>query len=264
MASKRICIVGTGYVGSVTGAVLAELGHHVTCVDSNPEKIKLFAQGPPFPISEPGLPDLILKHRGKRLFFSADLSGAIADAEAIFVCVSTPTKTSGIATGSFDMVYVDAVARSIAEHARGDVIIVEKSTVPLKTAERIEEIVNGTAPAHQRGKFHIVSNPEFLAEGSAVRDALKPDRVLIGTRPADEFARTFMNELYAAFPQEIILHTRLWSSELAKLANNAFLSTKITQTNAIAALCDRSGADVTEVSRAVGMDGRIGNKFLGA
>ena len=264
MMSKRVCVIGTGYVGSVTGAVLAELGHKVTCVDSNPAKILHFTNGPPFPLTEPNLPELIIKHRGTNLFFSTDLPGAIATAEAIFVCVSTPTKTDGIAKGSFDMTYVDAVARSIAQHARGEVVIVEKSTVPLKTAERIEEIVNSTASPAQRGKFHFVSNPEFLAEGTAVHDALQPDRILVGTRADDQFARQFMNELYAAFPTELILHTKVWSSELAKLANNAFLSTKITQINAIASLCDSSGADVTEVAKAVGMDNRIGNKFLGA
>jgi UDPglucose 6-dehydrogenase len=262
--AKRVCVIGTGYVGSVTGAVLAELGHQVTCVDSNNEKIQQFANGPPFPLSEPGLPELIMKHRGKNLFFTTDLPGIISKSEVVFVCVSTPTKMEGIATGSFDMTYVDSVARSIAAHSRGDMVVVEKSTVPLRTAERIEEIFNSVSSPSQRGKFHVVSNPEFLAEGTAVKDALQPDRILVGTRPNDEYARKFMNELYSSFPSEVILHTMIWSSELAKLANNAFLSTKITQINAIASLCDCSGADVTEVSKAVGMDNRIGNKFLAA
>jgi len=263
MTPKQVCVVGTGYVGSVTGAVLAELGHRVICVDSNPEKVRQFTNGPPFPLLEPGLDELIVRHRGRTLTFTADLATAIAASEVIFVCVSTPTKLAGLARGSFDMTYVDLVAREIAKHARGHVVVVEKSTVPLRTAERITEILESNMNG-SGATFHVVSNPEFLAEGTAVRDALEPDRVLIGTKPGDDFARRVMDELYAYYPREVTLHTNVWSSELAKLANNAFLSTKITQINAIASLCDASSADVTEVGRAVGMDKRIGNKFLGA
>lgn len=260
--SLNVCVIGTGYVGSVTGTVLAHLGHQVTCVDANASKIKAFAQGPPFPLLEPGLPEMILRHRGNGLQFSSDVNGVIASADVIFVCVNTPTKDNGIAAGGFDMQYVDAVARQIAAHARADVVIVEKSTVPLRTAERIRDIVSANAP-HWQG-VHVVSNPEFLAEGTAVRDALSPDRVLVGTAPDDKHSRRVMNALYAGFPSELVLHTNVWSSELAKLANNAFLSTKITQINALASLCDASGADVKEVARAVGMDKRIGDKFLSA
>ncbi len=263
MDQKKVVVIGTGYVGGVSGTCLAEKGHYVTCVDSSEEKIEKWKGGNPekFPVYEPGLDELVLRNHGKTLFFSSDIEHAIAEAEIIFVCVNTPTKEEGIGKGSFDLRYVEHVSRQIAKYARGEVLVVEKSTVPLKTAERIGQILreNGNG-----ARFHTVSNPEFLAEGSAVQDFLQPDRVLIGTHADDGFAREKMEQLYYFVPKEKVVHANVWSSELTKLMNNAGLVLRITQANSITALCEQSGADVTEVMHAVGMDKRIGPHFLRA
>jgi len=217
------------------------------------------------PIYEPGLDDIVRQTRGRNLFFSSEVRAAIQEADIIFVAVSTPTKTYGVGAGrAADLRYVESVARTIAEVATGSKIIVEKSTIPVKTAETIKDIL----AANSRGcKFEVLSNPEFLAEGTAVADLLSPDRVLIGGErtPAGEAAMKTLADLYARWvPRDRIILTNLWSSELSKLVANAFLAQRISSINAISALCEATGADVDEVAGAIGRDSRIGPKFLKA
>lgn len=256
----RVVIIGTGYVGSVTGVGLAAQGHHVMCTDVDEKKIDAW-NSEVLPLSEPGLLELVTVHRGRNLFFSTDLSSALKDAEFVFVCVNTPTKVQGVNRGGFDMRFVDSAARLIARYASDGVIVVEKSTVPLRTAEQLDRVMR----ANFGGKrFAIVSNPEFLAEGTAVTDFLKPDRILIGTRDGDDWARDKMATLYAWAPKECLVFSDIWSSELAKLANNLSLVMRLTTMNSLSELCERTGADVTRVAGVVGMDSRLGSYFLRA
>ncbi len=250
-----ICIVGTGYVGLVTGSCLAELGNRVTCVDNNTEKIAKLNAGV-IPIFEPGLEELVKRNAAAgRLFFSVDLPKAIKENGVIFIAVGTPSKPNGEANLSF----VEAVAKEIARHAESPKIVVEKSTVPVETGKRLYELLklhNG-----HRVSFGVVSNPEFLREGSAVQDFLHPDRVVIGTD--SESARKTMRELYGPLNAPIIF-TDINSAELIKHASNSFLALKISYANAIANICELTGADVEEVTYGMGLDSRIGKQFLRA
>ena len=257
---KKICVVGTGYVGSVTGACLAEKGNYVVCVDNQPTKIAQWNSSR-LPLVETGLDEIVFKNRGKRLFFSSDSAKAIKNSEIIFECVNTPQKEKGLDRGSFDMQYVDAVAREIARYSNSYKIVVQKSTVPCGTARRLEEIIKAEKPAL---KFSIVSNPEFLAEGSAVKDFMNPDRTVIGLRLADKKAKKAMADLYSFVAPEKMLYTTIESAELIKLASNAMLANRISLINSIAQLCEKTGGDIEEIAKGVGMDKRIGPYFLKA
>lgn len=236
----------------------------VRVVDMNAERIKAW-NSDTLPIYEPGLDEIVKQRRGKNLHFSTDVHGGIRAADIIFVAVNTPTKTYGVGAGrAADLRFIESVARTIAEHANGPKIIVEKSTIPVKTAETIKEILRANSSGH---KFEVLSNPEFLAEGTAVADLIAPDRVLIGGErtPTGEAAIKALAEVYAMWvPHERIITTNLWSSELSKLVANAFLAQRISSINSISALCEATGADVDEVANAIGKDSRIGAKFLKA
>jgi UDPglucose 6-dehydrogenase len=262
----KICCIGAGYVGGPTMAMIALKAPdiEVTVVDMNTARIAAW-NSDTMPIYEPGLEDVVRQRRGKNLFFSTDVHGGIQKADIIFVAVNTPTKTYGIGAGrAADLRYIESVARTIAEVATTPKIIVEKSTIPVKTAETIKAIL----AANTRGlKFAVLSNPEFLAEGTAVADLINPDRVLIGGErtPEGEVAIKALVDVYAHWvPRERIITTNLWSSELSKLVANAFLAQRISSINAISALCEATGADVDEVANAIGKDSRIGSKFLKA
>lgn len=252
----HIAVIGTGYVGLVTGACFAEFGVDVTCVDINEEKIARLIAGE-MPIYEPGLEQLVVKNmQSGRLRFTTDLQKAVEDALVIFLAVGTPPKDDG----SPDLSFVESAVRSVAQHMNGYKVIVTKSTVPIGTGEYIRKLIS----ENQRSKlnFGIVSNPEFLREGAAINDFMRPDRVVIGSR--DEEAVAIMRDLYR--PLYLIeapfVVTSLEAAELTKYAANAFLATKISFINEIANLCDSIGCDVHDVARAVGMDKRIGSKFL--
>jgi UDPglucose 6-dehydrogenase len=236
----------------------------VRVVDMNPSRIAAW-NSDTLPIYEPGLDDVVRQTRGKNLHFSTDVSGGIRDSDIIFVAVNTPTKTYGIGAGrAADLRFIESVARTIAEHANGPKIIVEKSTIPVKTAETIKDILAANARGH---KFEVLSNPEFLAEGTAVADLMAPDRVLIGGERTDGGAKALqaLVDVYAHWvPRERIITTNLWSSELSKLVANAFLAQRISSINSVSALCEATGADVDEVANAIGKDSRIGPKFLKA
>lgn len=236
----------------------------VSVVDMNAARIAAW-NSDVIPIYEPGLGEVVKAVRGKNLFFSTDVRGAIQAADIIFVAVNTPTKTYGVGAGrAADLRYIESVARTIAEVAEGPKIIVEKSTIPVKTAETIKDIL---AANGRGGKFQVLSNPEFLAEGTAVADLENPDRVLIGGErtPEGEAAVRTLADIYAHWvPRERIITTNLWSSELSKLVANAFLAQRISSINSISALCEATGADVDEVANAIGRDSRIGPKFLKA
>jgi UDPglucose 6-dehydrogenase len=252
----HICVVGTGYVGLVTGACLADFGINVTCVDNDGGKIAKLHQGE-IPIYEPGLDALVEKNaKAGRLHFSTELAPAIQHALAIFIAVGTPPKEDG----SADLSYVVQVAEEIAENLNGYKVVVTKSTVPIGTGQLIEKII--TERANGAHPFSVVSNPEFLREGSAISDFMRPDRVVIGARDAQAVA--IMKDIYS--PLYLIetpfVITNVESSELIKYASNAFLATKITFINEVAELCDRLGADVHHVARGMGLDKRIGPKFL--
>ena len=252
----HICVVGTGYVGLVTGACLADFGINVTCVDNDEGKISRLLNGE-IPIYEPGLDTLVEKNaKAGRLHFSTDLAPAIEKALAIFIAVGTPPKKDG----SADLSYVVQVAESIAENLNGYKVVVTKSTVPIGTGQMIEEIIRERD--HGEHPFSVVSNPEFLREGSAIADFMRPDRVVIGARDAQAVA--IMKDIYS--PLYLIetpfVITNVESSELIKYASNAFLATKITFINEVAELCDRLGADVHHVAKGMGLDKRIGPKFL--
>jgi UDPglucose 6-dehydrogenase len=262
----KICCIGAGYVGGPTMAMIALKAPDitVTVVDMNPVRIAAWESGN-LPIYEPGLDEVVAKTRGRNLFFSTDVRGAIAAADIIFVAVNTPTKTYGVGAGrAADMRYIESVARTIAETASGSKIIVEKSTIPVKTAETIKDIL----AANSRGcQFEVLSNPEFLAEGTAVADLLAPDRVLIGGErtPGGDAAAKTLADVYARWvPRDRIIITNLWSSELSKLVANAFLAQRISSINSMSALCEATGADIDEVAHAIGRDSRIGSKFLKA
>jgi len=262
----KICCIGAGYVGGPTMAVIAYRcpDVKVTVVDLNQRRIDAW-NSDNLPIYEPGLQEIVDEVRGKNLFFTTDVDGAIRDSEIIFVSVNTPTKTHGVGAGrAADLKYWELAARHIAKVANGDKIIVEKSTLPVRTAHSMARVLH----SNENGfKFEVLSNPEFLAEGTAVEDLLKPDRVLIGgqTTPAGDAAVERLVSVYARFvDRERIITTNLWSSELSKLVANAFLAQRISSINSISALCEKTGADVDEVARAIGMDSRIGPKFLKA
>ena len=264
-----IACIGAGYVGGPTMAVIAKQCPHirVTVVDINPERIAAWngEDLANLPIYEPGLPEVVTEARGRNLFFSTDVEGAIRGAQMIFISVNTPTKTYGVGKGmAADLKYVELCARQIAETANEDKIIVEKSTLPVRTAQSIKRILEAYDTPWQ---FRVLSNPEFLAEGTAISDLLHADRVLIGSEDdeAGTQAAQALADIYAHWiPCERILTTRIWSSELSKLAANAFLAQRVSSINSISALCERTGADVDEVALAVGMDSRIGPKFLKA
>lgn len=248
-------------------AVIAQQCPHVkvTVVDINPERIAAWNSEDlsGLPVYEPGLPEVVSGARGRNLFFSTDVEGAIREAQMIFISVNTPTKTYGVGKGmAADLKYVELCARQIAETANENKIIVEKSTLPVRTAQSIKRIIEAYDTPYQ---FRVLSNPEFLAEGTAIRDLLEADRVLIGSEDdeAGKQAEQALVEIYANWiPRERILTTRIWSSELSKLTANAFLAQRVSSINAISALCERTGADVDEVARAIGMDSRIGPRFL--
>ncbi len=252
----HICVVGTGYVGLVTGACLADFGINVTCVDNDESKIERLLKGE-IPIYEPGLDTLVEKNaKAGRLHFSIDLAPSIENALAIFIAVGTPPKEDG----SADLSYVVQVAEAIADNLNGYKVVVTKSTVPIGTGQMIEKIISERG--HGEHPFSVVSNPEFLREGSAIADFMRPDRVVIGARDAQAVA--IMKDIYS--PLYLIetpfVITNVESSELIKYASNAFLATKITFINEVAELCDRLGADVHHVAKGMGLDKRIGPKFL--
>ena len=268
MEINNICCIGAGYVGGPTMAVIALKCPHinVNVVDANPDKIKAW-NGPlgNLPVYEPGLADVIKKTRGKNLFFSDDIAGHIEKADMVFMAVNTPTKTEGEGAGmAADLRHVEACARSIAKYSNSDKIVVEKSTLPVRTAEKIKEILDQNSCGIH---FEILSNPEFLAEGTAIQDLFKSDRVLIGGEKTNSGQKAVkaLVDIYANWiPQEKILTTNVWSSELAKLSSNAMLAQRVSSINSLSALCEKTGADVNELSKAIGMDHRIGPHFLRA
>lgn len=254
----RVTMVGTGYVGLVSGACFADFGHQVICVDKDAGKIERLHQGI-MPIFEPGLEDLVASNvKAGRLSFTTDLSEAVKDADTVFIAVGTPSRRGD---GHADLSYVEQAAREIAEHMKGYTVVVNKSTVPVGTGDLVQSIMAGVNP---KGDFSVVSNPEFLREGAAIGDFKRPDRVVVGTE--DERARQVMRELYRPlFLNETpILFTDRRTSELIKYAANAFLAVKIAYINEMADLCEKVGANVQEVARGIGLDNRIGKKFLNA
>ncbi len=265
-ARKNILCIGAGYVGGPTMAMIASKCPEcrVTVVDIDPERIAAWNSNE-LPIYEPGLDDLVSKCRGRNLFFSSDIADGIRNNDIIFVSVNTPTKTFGLGRGmAADLQYWEKTARQILAFSESPKIVVEKSTLPVKTALAMERILNSTK---NNIRFDVVSNPEFLAEGNAIHDLESPDRVLIGSREDENGlkARQIIADIYLHWvPKERIITSGIWSSELSKLVSNAFLAQRISSINAISALCEKTEADVVEVSRAVGMDHRIGAKFLNA
>ncbi|MFL0352900.1 UDP-glucose 6-dehydrogenase [Xanthomarina sp. GH4-25] len=269
MKIKNICCIGAGYVGGPTMAVIAQKCPHikVTVVDINEARIAAWNDKDlsKLPVFEPGLDDIVKGARDRNLFFSTDVDKAIDEAEMIFISVNTPTKTYGKGKGmAADLKYIELCARQIARVSKTDKIVVEKSTLPVRTASAIKSILDNTGNHVQ---FQILSNPEFLAEGTAVPDLLNPDRVLIGgdTTPEGAIAVNALVEVYENWvPRAQILTTNVWSSELSKLTANAFLAQRVSSINAMSELCEKTGADVDEVAKAIGMDSRIGPKFLKA
>jgi UDPglucose 6-dehydrogenase len=262
----NILCIGAGFVGGPTMAVIAKHcpEHRVVVVDINAEKIAAW-QSDQLPIYEPGLKEVVFDVRDKNLFFSTEVDQHIAEADIIFVSVNTPTKTFGQGAGrAADLQYWEKTARQIVENSTSPKIVVEKSTLPVRTAEAMERILN----SNEKGLFFdVVSNPEFLAEGTAVDDMRNPDRVLIGGRqtPSGQKAVQAIVDIYAHWVERgRIITTNLWSSELSKLAANAFLAQRVSSINAIANLCEKTGADVTEVAHAIGADSRVGRRFLRA
>jgi len=251
-------MVGSGYVGLVSGACFADFGHDVICVDKAVEKIDALKKGV-IPIFEPGLDGLVESNvKAGRLSFTTDLTEAVADADVVFIAVGTPSRRGD---GHADLGYVYAAAREIAAAVRGFTVVVTKSTVPVGTGDEVERIIQETNPD---ADFAVVSNPEFLREGAAIEDFKRPDRIVVGL--SDERARTVMTEVYRPLylNQSPLLFTSRRTSELIKYAANGFLAMKITFINEMADLCERVGADVQDVSRGIGLDGRIGSKFLHA
>jgi UDPglucose 6-dehydrogenase len=263
---KQILCIGAGYVGGPTMAVIADKcpEYKVLLVDINEERIRRWGSDR-LPIFEPGLDEIVKRNRGRNLFFSTDIPRGIEESDIIFVSVNTPTKTFGHGAGmAADLQYWEKTARQILQHAKSDKIVVEKSTLPVRTAEAMARILNSTG---NRVKFEVLSNPEFLAEGSAVDDLLNPDRVLVGCMdtPSGHAACDELCGIYERWVDKSrILRTNVWSSELSKLVANAFLAQRISSINAISALCERTEANVTEVARAIGLDARIGPRFLNA
>jgi len=261
MASKeinkkfKICVIGTGYVGLVSGTCLSEIGHKVICVDNNKEKIKKLQNGI-CPIFEPGLDKMIARNRKKgRLFFTVNIRDAVKNSDIIFIAVHTPTKENG----ETDLQFVEAVSKQVAKAMDGYKIIVSKSTMPVKTGQKIKEIISKFC---QKGiGFDVVSNPEFLREGSAIKDFLEPDRIVIGVE--SKKAQQIMKRIYLPIKAPIIF-TCIESAEIIKHSCNAFLATKISFINAIANICEKNHGDVKEVAHAIGLDKRIGHSFLDA
>jgi len=252
----QIAMIGTGYVGLVSGACFSEFGHTVVCVDNDSAKIERLEAGE-IPIFEPGLEGLVASNmRGDRLRFTTDLASAVKAADAVFIAVGTPSRRGD---GHADLSYVCAAAREIAKSLDGYTVVVTKSTVPVGTGDEVERLIR---EARGDADFDVVSNPEFLREGSAINDFMRPDRVVIGTD--SERAQDVMRQLYRVLYliETPIIFTSRTTSELVKYASNTFLATKITFINEIADLCERVGADVHDVSRGIGLDGRIGRKFL--
>jgi UDPglucose 6-dehydrogenase len=269
MGITKICCIGAGYVGGPTMAVIAQKCPHiqVTVVDLNEARIAAWNDKDlsQIPIYEPGLDVIVGEARGRNLFFSTDVDKAIDEAQIIFISVNTPTKTYGKGKGmAADLKYIELCARQIARVAKDNKIVVEKSTLPVRTAEAIKSILDNTGNGVQ---FQILSNPEFLAEGTAVEDLLNPDRILIGgdnTVEGQKAIQSLVNVYSNWVSDEKILTTNVWSSELSKLTANAFLAQRISSINAMSELCEKTGADVGEVAKAIGMDSRIGSKFLKA
>ena len=267
MKIKNICCIGAGYVGGPTMSIIAQKNPHiiVNVVDMNADKIKAWNSKnlKNLPVYEPGLSKVVKEARGRNLFFSTDVNKHIEQSDMIFISVNTPTKVSGKGKGyAADLKYVEACAKQIAEVSKSNKIIVEKSTVPVRTSEKIKEILMSN---NIDVDFQILSNPEFLAEGTAMRDLEIPDRVLIGGDNTVEgkSAINSLVEIYSSWvPKENILTTNLWSSELSKLTANAFLAQRISSINSLSELCEVTGADIEEVSKAIGMDSRIGSSFL--
>ncbi len=265
---KNICCIGAGYVGGPTMTMMASKCPHLNfnVVDINQERIKSWNNEDlsKLPIYEPGLQDLIEETRNKNLFFSTNVRKAIESADIIFISVNTPTKQKGLGAGkSSDLKWVETSAREVARFAKGHTIVVEKSTLPVRTAEVIQSILNSvkTVSSNDVKSFSVLSNPEFLSEGTAIKDLENPDRVLIGGD--NKAAMEALSSIYRNWvPENKILFTNIWSSELAKLTSNAFLAQRISSINSICAICEVTGADVQEVSRAIGKDTRIGSKFL--
>ncbi len=270
MKVKNICCIGAGYVGGPTMAIIAQKSPEitVTVVDINEKRIAAWNDPDveQIPIYEPGLSEVVAEARGRNLFFSTDVDAAIDAADMIFISVNTPTKTYGMGKGmAADLKYIELCARQIARVAKNDKIIVEKSTLPVRTAEALKRILDNTGNGVN---FQILSNPEFLAEGTAVTDLHKPDRVLIGGDVDTESGREAIQALVDVYAHWVtpdnILTTNVWSSELSKLTANAFLAQRVSSINAMSELCEVTEADVQEVAKAIGMDSRIGPKFLKA
>ena len=269
MKVNKICCIGAGYVGGPTMAVIAlncpEL--EVTVVDINKKRIDAW-NGPynKLPVYEPGLKEVIEKTRGRNLFFSTDIDKAIHRSEMIFMAVNTPTKTEGKGAGmAADLKYIEACAKNIALVAKTDKIVIEKSTLPVRTAEKVKEIL--VEYGSDKVNFEILSNPEFLAEGTAIQDLFKSDRVLIGgdSSESGQQAVKSLVDIYSKWiSKDKILTTNVWSSELVKLSSNAMLAQRISSINSLSALCEKTGADIEEISKAIGMDHRIGPEFLKA
>ena len=254
----HIAMIGSGYVGLVSGACLADFGHVVTCIDKDAGKIEALQKGV-MPIFEPGLAEIVANNvRQSRLFFSTDLAPAVRAADAVFIAVGTPSRRGD---GHADLTYVFDAAREIATALDGFTIVVTKSTVPVGTGDQVEQIIRETAP---HADFAVVSNPEFLREGAAITDFKRPDRIIVGSE--EPRAREVMSEVYRPLylNQPPILFTSRRTAELTKYAANAFLATKITFINEMADLCERTGANVQDVARGIGLDNRIGSKFLHA
>jgi UDPglucose 6-dehydrogenase len=264
--TKKILCIGAGYVGGPTMAIIAQKCPHcrVTVVDIDEKRIAAW-NSDNLPIYEPGLAEIVQQTRGKNLFFNCDIEGGIQENDIIFVSVNTPTKTFGMGAGmAADLQYWEKTARLILEHSQSSKIVVEKSTLPVKTAQAMEIILKS---APEGMKFEVLSNPEFLAEGTAMQDLENPDRILIGSRETESGlkARQELVDIYAHWvPKDKIVTSNVWSSELSKLVANAFLAQRISSINAISALCEKTEANIGEVARAVGMDSRIGPKFLAA
>jgi UDPglucose 6-dehydrogenase len=251
----KLSIIGTGYVGLVTGTCFAEVGHHVICVDNNAEKVKMLQAGG-IPIYEPGLEELVKKNvAAGRLSFTTSTAEGVQKSDVVFIAVPTPPQPDG----SVDLSYIEKVARDIAAAITSYKIVVDKSTVPVKTGEKVTETIKRYCPA--KAEFDVVSNPEFLREGFAVGDLMKPDRIVIGTRTQRPVAA--MKEIYTPFNAPIIV-TDINSAELIKHAANSFLALKISYINAIANVCEAAGANVQEVANGIGLDDRIGRRFLNA
>ena len=264
MKIKNICCIGAGYVGGPTMSIIAQKNPkiNVYVVDMNAKKIAAW-NSENLPVYEPGLSNVVKEARGRNLFFSTDVNKHIEQAEMVFISVNTPTKISGEGKGyAADLKYVEACAKQIAEVSKSNKIIVEKSTVPVRTSEKIKQILRSR---NSDVDFQILSNPEFLAEGTAMRDLEIPDRVLIGGDNTSEGKKAVdsLVKIYTSWvPVENILTTNLWSSELSKLTANAFLAQRISSINSLSELCEATGADIEEVSKAIGMDSRIGKSFL--